>query len=168
MKLNPCFNQARNVTPKASVTKKQSNEHSTSHNSSEKVMRDSSVDKTKDSDPILSMYTVNTKQKKPYTCTTCNQRFTVKSGVLRHLLVHLDEKTPKTKPIEKDSQNRVTGMDDEVLFSSESSEDENSTPLKARVTKKRNKRVVANDPSGPFSVTTVTLPRYTRNSMFQF
>ena len=129
-------------------------------------MRESSVESVKDSDPILSMYTVNSKQKKPYTCTTCSQRFTVKSGVLRHLLVHLDEKTPKRQPIEKDSLNKVTGMDDEVLFSSESSEDENSTPV--RVTKKRKKTVVANDPSGPFSVTTVTLPRYTCTTMFQF
>ena len=72
-----------------------------------------------------------------------------------------------TRPVEKESQNRVTGVDDEVLFSSESSEDENSTPVQAsRVTKKRNKTVVANDPSGPFSVTTVTIPRYTRTSMF--
>ena len=61
-------------------------------------------------------------------------------GVLRHLLVHLDEKTPKRQPVEKDSQNSgVEGMDDEVLFSSESSEDENSTPV--RVTKKRKKSV---------------------------
>ena len=35
-------------------------------------------------------------------------------------------------------------------------------------TKKRKKTVVANDLSGPFSVTTVTLPRYTCTTMFQF